>query len=68
VGPGEFARAYQRFTAGGAINYEGASGPVDFDANGNVWVKLALYAGVDGAFVDVQKFDCVRDPTCPAIP
>ena len=68
VGAAEFAKAYQRFVAGTPINYQGASGPVDFDANGNVWVKLALYAGVDGAFVDLQKFDCVSDPACPAIP
>jgi hypothetical protein len=68
VGAAEFAKAFQRFAAGTPINYQGASGPVDFDASGNVWVKLALYAGVDGAFVDLQKFDCVRDPACPAIP
>ena len=68
VGSAEFARAFQKFAAGAAINYEGASGPVDFDANGNVWVKLALYAGMDGAFVDVQKFDCITDHMCPAIP
>jgi hypothetical protein len=68
VGATEFAKAFQKFAAGLPINYEGASGPVDFDANGNVWVKLALYAGVDGAFVDVQKFDCVHDHTCPAVP
>ena len=68
VGALEFAKAYQRFVAGTPINYQGASGPVDFDANGNVWVKLALYAGVDGTFVDLQKFDCVSDPGCPAIP
>jgi hypothetical protein len=68
VGAAEFAKAFQKFAAGLPINYEGASGPVDFDANGNVWVKLALYAGVDGAFVDMQKFDCVHDHSCPAIP
>jgi hypothetical protein len=68
VGAAEFAKAYQRIAAGTPINYEGASGPVDFDVNGNVRVKLALYAGVDGAFVDLQKFDCVHDPLCPAIP
>jgi hypothetical protein len=68
VGAAEFAKAYQKIVAGAPFDYEGASGPVDFDANGNVWVKLALYAGVDGAFVDLQKFDCVHDPACPALP
>jgi hypothetical protein len=68
VGPAEMAKAYQAIVAGAPINYEGAAGPVDFDAYGNVWVKLALYAGKNGAFVDVQKFDCVHDSTCPAVP
>ncbi|HXU81901.1 MAG TPA: hypothetical protein VN914_10925 [Polyangia bacterium] len=68
VGAAEFARAFQKFAAGAPINYEGASGPVDFDAYGNVWVKLALYAGMDGTFVDVQKFDCISDHSCPAVP
>jgi len=67
VGASEFAKAFQKFAAGAPINYEGASGPVDFDANGNVWVKLSLYGGVDGTFVDLQKFDCVHDHTCPAV-
>jgi len=67
VGTAEFAKAFQKFAAGAPINYDGASGPVDFDANGNVWVKLSLYGGVDGTFVDLQKFDCVHDHTCPAI-
>jgi hypothetical protein len=67
-GPEGFSKAYQDIKAGAPINYEGASGPVDFDPNGNVWVKLALYQGMNGAFVDLQKFDCVRDHACPAIP
>jgi hypothetical protein len=68
VGPDEVAKAYQKIVAGVPINYEGASGPLDFDAGGNVWMNLALYAGVDGAFTDIQKFDCVHDMGCPALP
>jgi hypothetical protein len=68
VGAAEFAKAYRTITGGGPINYQGASGPVDFDPYGNVWVELALYEGVDGAFQDVQKFDCVHDHSCPAVP
>ncbi len=67
-GPQGFSKAFQDIKAGAAINYEGASGPVDFDADGNVWVKLALYEGMGGAFVDLQKFDCVHDHSCPAVP
>jgi hypothetical protein len=68
LGPSEVVKAYQKIMAGAPINYQGASGPVDFDASGNVWVNLALYAGVEGAFTDLQKFDCVRDHACPALP
>jgi hypothetical protein len=68
LGADEVAKAAQRIGAGAPINYEGASGPLDFDAGGNVWMNLALYAGVDGAFTDVQKFDCVHDQACPALP
>jgi hypothetical protein len=66
LGPDAFATAYRKIIAGAPINYEGASGPVDFDANGNVWVKLALYEGVSGGFKDRQLFDCVHDHACPA--
>jgi hypothetical protein len=68
VGSDEVFKAYQKIMAGAAINYEGASGPLDFDSGGNVWMNLALYAGVDGAFTDVQKFDCEHDQSCPALP
>lgn len=34
--PGEFEKAKQILSAGGKINYEGGSGPVDFDDNGDV--------------------------------
>ncbi len=36
VGPNEWARAKAALAAGKAIDYEGASGSVDFDANGDV--------------------------------
>ena len=34
--PGEFAKAKEILAAGGSINYDGGSGPQDFDANGDV--------------------------------
>lgn len=34
--PGEWAKAVELIKAGTDINYEGASGPVEFDANGDV--------------------------------
>ena len=67
VGAAAYARAYQRVATGAAINYDGAAGPVDFDPEGNVWVDLSLYGDVDGALVDLRKFDCVHDHGCPAV-
>lgn len=64
--------------AGGTINYEGASGPLDYDANQNIKNRLAHYRLVDGQYVDVTRYDCVKasdtaNPTasraaCPLIP
>ncbi len=34
--PGEFAKAREILSQGGRINYDGASGPVDFDKNGDI--------------------------------
>ncbi len=34
--PGEFAKARKILSQGGQINYDGASGPVDFDQNGDI--------------------------------
>ena len=61
-----FARAVQLINDGKAIDYQGASGPCDFDANGDVIAQLARFR-VQGQFVDVEKYDCVRDRECPAI-
>lgn len=36
VGPGEYARAVGLLAAGAEIDYQGASGPIDFDDNGDV--------------------------------
>jgi len=46
--PGEFAKAKEILAAGGSINYDGGSGPQDFDANGDV-------AGFFSASVVVPK-------------
>lgn len=36
IRPGEWAKAKELIDAGKDVNYEGASGNVDFDANGDV--------------------------------
>jgi len=57
VGPGEFARAVERLKAGGAINYQGASGSVDFDAKGDVGGTFAHWEIQEGEYVTVRIFE-----------
>jgi branched-chain amino acid transport system substrate-binding protein len=46
------------------INYAGASGPCDFDANGDVVAQLVRFRVENKAFVDVERFDCIKDKDC----
>ena len=48
--PGEFAKAKALLKQGQRINYEGASGPVDFDAAGDVAGRVSLNRFVGGAW------------------
>lgn len=48
--PGEFAKAKELLKAGVKINYEGASGTVDFDKNGDVGGFVSVNQVVDGAW------------------
>ena len=68
TGSDEFARAVALVQQGKSINYEGASGPMDFDALGNVTDRLARFQAKKGAFMDVARFDCVHDSKCPLEP
>jgi branched-chain amino acid transport system substrate-binding protein len=61
-----FARAVQLIDEGKSVDYQGASGPCDFDAHGDVVAQLARFR-VQGQFLDVEKYDCVRDRECPPI-
>jgi hypothetical protein len=70
VGPGEagFARAMQLAESGSAYDYEGASGPMDYDAAHNVVDRLAHYRVQNGAFVELERYDCIADPVkCPVV-
>jgi ABC-type branched-subunit amino acid transport system substrate-binding protein len=66
-GPGEFAKAIGVIAAGGTINYAGASGPVDFDAIGNVVQRLVYWKVENERFVDGTLYDCVASSSCPAV-
>lgn len=67
VGAGEdgFAAALMALRAGVPVDYQGASGPVDFDEYGNVTGNFIRYRVEEGRFVKVETFDCVADANCP---
>jgi ABC-type branched-subunit amino acid transport system substrate-binding protein len=62
-----FARGVRLIDEGKAIDYQGASGPCDYDAHGDVVAQLARFRVQGGQFLDVEKFDCVRDRQCPPV-
>ena len=51
IGPGEFSAAFKLLDQGRPINYEGASGSVDFDANGDVAAPIEIWRFKDGKIV-----------------
>ena len=51
VGPSEWATALTTLQDDGEVNYEGASGNVDFDANGDVTGAYKVWRIVSGAIV-----------------
>ena len=48
--PGEFAKARALLKQGARINYEGASGPVDFDAAGDIVGRVSVNRYSNGAW------------------
>ena len=67
TGKDEIKKAIGELIAGRAINYQGASGPVDADENFNIRQKLARWKVIDGVFVDLATYDCVASTDCPEI-
>jgi len=51
VGPGEFEKAFDLIRKGKDINYEGASGSVDFDKNGDVVAPIEIWKFSGGKIV-----------------
>ena len=62
-----FKDAIAATIANQAIEYTGASGPVDYDSLGNVKDKIASYAVINGEYVDTGVFDCISSALCPCI-
>jgi branched-chain amino acid transport system substrate-binding protein len=67
TGTDEFVKAIHFITQGTPINYEGASGPLDFDQNNMVVERVAHFKIVGTTFVDIGVYDCVSDPSCPKL-
>lgn len=49
--PGEFSKAAAILKSGGSVNYDGASGTVDFDAKGDIAGFVSINKVVDGKWV-----------------
>jgi ABC-type branched-subunit amino acid transport system substrate-binding protein len=54
-GPGQFAEAAAAIKAGVKINYEGASGPVDLDENGDAKATYVLWRVAGGGPTVVER-------------
>src|SRR6266478_4215709 len=55
IEPGEWAKAKAAIAAGKKINYEGASGPLEFDENGDVAGVIARFVLENGAYKEVGE-------------
>ena len=56
VGPGEWSKAKALIAQGQEINFEGAAGAQDFDANGDVDGTFAFWKIEGGEFVTIKVF------------
>ncbi len=52
--------AVGEIAAGRPIDYDGASGPNDFDVNKNVRTRINHYEVRNGSFVDLDTFECLN--------
>ena len=57
VGPGDFAKALELIAAGTDINYDGAAGSQDFDANGDVPGIIGEWTMENGQINDVGEVE-----------
>jgi hypothetical protein len=68
TGPEGFATAVEAIRNGEPIDYLGASGPVDFDENGDVRNDFVRYRVSASSFETELVYGCVSDPdTCAPI-
>jgi hypothetical protein len=62
TGTDEFVKAIDAIAAGTDFNYEGASGPVDFDAVGDVRGNVAMWKVENQKFVTEFLWNCIDPP------
>ena len=55
IGPGEWAKAKSVLSGGGDVNYEGASGPIDFNAAGDARGRIEVWDIADGRINTVEN-------------
>jgi hypothetical protein len=67
VGTDEFLKGADLIAAGMAVNFEGASGPLDFDKNRKVLSRIAHWRVEGAQYVDFAFYDCVKAPACPKL-
>ena len=69
AGADGFALAVSTIQSGGSVEYAGASGPVDFDAVGDVRNDFVHFRVEGTRFVDELTYACVADPeSCATTP
>ena len=61
IGPGEFKLAFEMLSAGKSINYEGASGTIDFDENGDVIAPIEVWRFKEGKITTYRMEYQVED-------
>jgi ABC-type branched-subunit amino acid transport system substrate-binding protein len=66
TGEAEFTKAVGLVAQGLPINYEGAQSPADFDVTGSVATRFVHFSIANGAFHDMEVYDCVASPDCLA--
>ena len=54
IRPGEFVKAFRILSEGGAINYEGAAGAVDFDENGDGVTPIEIWQYTNGGIETIE--------------
>jgi ABC-type branched-subunit amino acid transport system substrate-binding protein len=60
-------RAIDAIRDGRAINYDGANGPMDFDAQGSVRSNVTRFQIQDGQFLEFERYDCISSDACPRL-